>query len=781
MPIPSSINEINPAILSMSSPEVTLDQIDSDTIPVYSTAAEDFRALLLLLGDEDWQTRRAAADAIASISRSRANEYDLDLLFTNLISLMKDRENAGKRAAAVAVLETLGPRILSRIARELQYADSPVQIMLINVIGAAGGIEAVRLLSILIDEKEINQTSAAVSALGRTKSSAALPFLLQYLNSSNEWLQFAAISALGELGDEGAIEKLEPLLGSSLLQEVVATALSEIGTLNALQALARNLLDAAGKLRPTVLKAMISLLFEERTLPKTVLSVLRDEGWKLFHQQINEAAFNDLLLKMMGAGVHDHGLANACLIALGWAGDKRSVPIISRALTDPTTSKAAHKAIGFLCYQPQALTAMAKTAQTLIPRLTLATAFGNVPGIHVIETAVNLSLEATDNETHQACASAINFNREWLRQHARQISVEEARHLANFLHEKILETRDQVRIEIAELIGTLSNLIPDSIQFTISNIIPESDEEDLQLARLILLDRTNSPTVLEEAIQAAQHHQSATVRMHAIDIYRRRIDPELVPSIVKHLSDESAGVRRIATRSLRAGIPTSQVHRALLAGLADRDIWVIVEAIVTLGELFGNEPDTRTLLRLTLASPHPLTRIAIIQALSNCATKYEWKALSQLARNDPQSEVRRSAVLAFAKCPNTRSVLSVMRAALKDQNKSVRRAAIEALASNVERPAQTLILSVVSNEKEDATIRGAALRALTKRASSEAIEMACLIIGANDPTLIEDSFDSILSLRETNRLKIYELSKACPPRVASLITFILENNLITGT
>jgi HEAT repeat protein len=745
-----------------------------------SDVVEDFRALLSLLGDEDWQTRRAAVDAIASITRTRATEPDIDQLFSDLLLLMGDRDNPGKRASAAAVLETLGPRILSRIAKELQHTPTPVQIILTNVIGAAGGIEAVRLLSILIDENEVNRSSAAVAALGHTRSSAALPFLLQYLENPNEWLKFAAISALGELGDERAIPRLEPLLDDPLLQEAAANTLSEIGTLEALHALSKNLCDAEGKLRLGVLKSMVSLLFEERTLPKAVVSKLREEGWKLFRQNVNEAIFNELLQKMMFAGVHDHGLVNTCLVALGWAGDRRAIPIISRALNDPATSKAAQKSIYLLCFEPQALRAMASTTPTLIPSSTLATALGSVPGIHVIETAIKLSIEATDVETHQACTSAITYNRDWLQQNIQSISIEELTSLAELLREQIFETHGQMRIEIAELIGTLSTSRPESIEFDVTEIIPQSEEEDLQLARLILLDRINAPIVIEEAINTAQQHASATVRMYAIDIYKRRNSKEQITELIRHLTDVSPGVRRVVTRALRSGLPTPQVHKSLLAMLADTDIWVIVEAIITLGELFGNEPDTRTLLRLTLTSAHPLTRIAVAQVLPDYATKEEWRALSQVARIDPQAEVRRAAVLSFAKCSNTRTVLSVMRAALKDHHRSVRYAAIEALASSLEDVTQTLLLNVVSNEKEEPTIRGAALRALAKRASSEALEMACLIIGTSDPTLVEDSYEAILSLRGVNRLRIYELSRACPPRVASLITFILEHNLITG-
>jgi HEAT repeat protein len=225
---------------------------------------------------------------------------------------------------------------------------------------------------------------------------------------------------------------------------------------------------------------------------------------------------------------------------------------------------------------------------------------------------------------------------------------------------------------------------------------------------------------------------------------------------------------------MRRSAPTPDNHRSLLAGLADEDIWVAAEAILTLGTLFGDEPEAHAQLYKALSASHPICRVAAAEALGSHAQARDWRALSQMARKDAQPEARRAAVLAFTRSTESRTAISVARAALKDDAWPVRRAGVEVLASLREPSAIKLLLDAAAEMGEEPAVRGAALRALAKRDVPETIELACQAINAADATLIEDAYAALYLLRRTRRALLRKTLKTCPPRAASVIAFILN-------
>ncbi len=83
----------------MSLLEATQQQVTGTSLG----APQDMPRQMQLLGDSDWQTRRAASFAIAAAVR--ADELpagELDALVGELIEAVGDGANAGRRAAALA-------------------------------------------------------------------------------------------------------------------------------------------------------------------------------------------------------------------------------------------------------------------------------------------------------------------------------------------------------------------------------------------------------------------------------------------------------------------------------------------------------------------------------------------------------------------------------------------------------------------------------------------------------------------------------------------------------
>jgi HEAT repeat protein len=755
-----------------SSLEATLDRVER---LASSGEAADVRSLVRLLSNEEWQTRRAAAEAISAAVRSHPQDSDTETLYDELITAIGDGSHAGRRAAAIVALEGIGAPALPRLAAELQRAPASARIALAGVVGSVGGVEAVRLLAPLAQDADINVATAAMAALGRTRHAEATQILLNYLDAEDDWLRFAAVGALGELGDERAVEPVERLLEEPLMQEAAAASLVEMATVSAGDALARHLRATDGTLRPAILAALVSLSNDERAVgvPRALSEKMRARAQRAFRETADDATFGDIL-RMTSTG--DPERARVGLTALGWMGAPRAVPILGSALGDPALSKTARRALVDLTYSPQALGAMLEVESILIAPAEIAAAISNTRSFVTLEAAARLSVEAADAETLEASLAALAAGRHWLRERrADLLNNSEALRLGESLRSLLRSAHNRALFEIAETLGLLATALPPPIAEAIAEELSESGDEDYVLARLAFLDGVDPLRAAEEASKA-QRHRSAMVRMSAIEIlsWRAGASKEAF-SLSSHLTDESAGVRRAATRAMRRGLASTENMRALFAACADEDIWVRAEAIITLGVIFGTTPQARAHLREQLNAPHPLCRVAAAGALSTHADARDWRALAQMARRDAQPEARRAAVLAFARSERPRTALSAMRAAVRDPAWPVRRAAVEVLASINEAAALRLLLDVAGDEEEESTVRGAALLALAHHNAPQTIELACLALSHGDATLVEDAYAALVTVERARRAEMREASKVCAPRAAAILNSVTSD------
>ena len=738
-----------------------------------SGAVRDLNALLSLLSDEEWQTRRAAAEAISGIILS--HDFKAEKLFDELISAAADSREAGRRAAAIAALEGIGERALPRILKKLQSEPvlSSARIALAGVVGMVGNSKAVRFLSALADDAETNVATASISALGRTRNPAATPTLLRKLKAKDEWLRFAALGALGELGDERAIPEIERLLDEPLTQEAAAAALVEISTLEAARALARHLRrDTDNLLRPLILMSLVSLCSEKRSwLPRAMAKAIQAETRKAFRQAATASTFDEIARL---ASSSDLDSARAGLTLLGWMRDTRAVPLIARALHVSSFTKVARAALAEVAHLPEALDAMLEEKD--IPPAELASALTGVKSAKALIAAARLSVETKDVEALEASINALAQGREWLRsESATQIKRDERRRLTTSLRKYLLLAEGRALAEIAALLGVLFSSSLSSTLESVAADLSRSDTEDHLLARLALFHYANHARALEEAARL-ERHRSARVRMSAVEVLGMNTAGHI--SLASHLTDEAAGVRRAATRALKNARPTPEARRALFAALDDDDIWVRAEAINALGAHLPEDEEIRARLREALDESHPVVRVAAAQAIyaRPDTAQEDWRALERVAQDDSQAEVRRAAVQVFAHCANARMSLRVARTALKDSSWHVRRAAIEMLGliREAQEAARKILARVVADVAEDQMVRGAALRALAQLEAPETSRLACRLISEEEMTLVEDAYLALLSVRHTQASMLRRAAKTCVPRAASIINFILS-------
>src|SRR3954470_18813713 len=98
--------------------EATLEtKLDAVRSLAQSGRERDLRQLFTMLDDSDWQTRRAAVEAIVSILNSSASGQTVDRACAELVEAVQNTDFAGKRAAAIATLEAIGRPALPSLAR----------------------------------------------------------------------------------------------------------------------------------------------------------------------------------------------------------------------------------------------------------------------------------------------------------------------------------------------------------------------------------------------------------------------------------------------------------------------------------------------------------------------------------------------------------------------------------------------------------------------------------------------------------------------------------------
>jgi HEAT repeat protein len=187
-----------------------------------------------LLSALDTHDRGARVEAIARAARTAEPEA--------LVAIVGDGENSIARNAAMQALADGGERSVPALVKALRSPDADVVLFSLGVLGRTRDRSAIPHIIPLLEDDNLNVAQAAIEALANLRASVAVDALVRTLRR-DPWLQFAAIQALGEIGDARSVQALAPLLSEEGLREVVVEALGRIGTREALGVLAKLLRD----------------------------------------------------------------------------------------------------------------------------------------------------------------------------------------------------------------------------------------------------------------------------------------------------------------------------------------------------------------------------------------------------------------------------------------------------------------------------------------------------------------------------------------------------------
>jgi HEAT repeat protein len=184
-------------------------------------------SLLEALGAVD---RGERARAIAGA----AEMVDPDLL----VEAVADHVDSRRRNAAMDALAKGGARSVPALIRGLRHPDGEVVMFSAGVLARTGSPAAIPHLVSLLDHEDINVAQQVIDSLAQMRSAVAVDALVKVLDR-DPWLRFAAVHALGEIGDQRAVPALAPLLADDGVRGAVIRAMGKIGSTEALAVLFR--------------------------------------------------------------------------------------------------------------------------------------------------------------------------------------------------------------------------------------------------------------------------------------------------------------------------------------------------------------------------------------------------------------------------------------------------------------------------------------------------------------------------------------------------------------
>jgi HEAT repeat protein len=208
--------------------------------------------------------------------------------------LVGDDENAVLRNSALAALERQGPYAVPHLMALSRGENVEVAMFAVQVLSRIKDPTTVEALLPLVTHPDSNIAQAAVEALGALRAREAVPALIRLLDA-DLWLQFAAVAALGEIGDERAVVPLLDAVPNEMLCEPAVEALAKLAAPDSMPRLLELLADHDRlPLRDFVLRAVAAIL-EAHPIPPSVFTRFRrklDEG----HLESSLDAYLSLLL-----------------------------------------------------------------------------------------------------------------------------------------------------------------------------------------------------------------------------------------------------------------------------------------------------------------------------------------------------------------------------------------------------------------------------------------------------------------------------------------------------
>ncbi len=708
------------------------------------------------LEHDDWQIRRAAADAF--VERAAATPDDeLRPIVRHLFDGVASDDNAGLRSAALEALSRFAPRITSLLLAELETGVDDVRVMLAPVVGETGREEAVLALTALARGADANIATAAVIGLGRTGRRDAVTPLLDILGGDDAWVVFPAVESLGVLGDPSAVGPLSRHLDDDLLRASVIDALVRIGDPGAARALASELFTRT-PLRADVLEALTRIASEPST--PALAAAARAAAVAAFRAAYRPERFDELA-ELAQAG---SWRSESALETLGWTGDVRALPVLLVALGRPLTQASAAAGLESLLEDAEIATHVRHFADRLSSpvREELVRALVATAPVEAAALLVTL-LSSADGDTIR---SATDLASEVV-DRFRPGDVFDAARASDVVARLVTAVRTaqpEATASLARLASRVARAAGAGCETVIEagSDLLSSPNVAARLAGAELVASVCGATGASRAVIAeALGNKDPFIRQRAVEIAAEWDAAASLEALQGAMSDEEPLVRRAAVAAL-SRFQDEASTELLRRATGDWHGLVAADALVAL----AGRPDGISVAGLLGASrsDRALLRCISIECLARLLDAPARARVRDAACSDSDFEVRRAAVAALHGHSDAREVVGF---ALDDPHHAVRHAAAR-LAGDLGDASFDERLSEMADWDPSEAVRGEALAALAVETPQEAL--ARIGPAMRTPELAPYAVRAleIVATRHPDRLRQFHDDDA-PPRAAAVI------------
>ncbi|MBN2362320.1 MAG: HEAT repeat domain-containing protein, partial [Deltaproteobacteria bacterium] len=174
------------------------------------------------LGDDAWRVRKAA---VAAVAQWAPDDEAWRLVRTGL----GDGDNAGRRIAALELIERLGERLMPRVIELTEDPLPQLRKLALDAVLARPTADAVPALLRRLEDSDANVRGVAVEALSRIRDQRALAALVHVIGDRPARDPLERLAALRGLDALGAVVEravLEPLLADPLLRNAALRLLA---------------------------------------------------------------------------------------------------------------------------------------------------------------------------------------------------------------------------------------------------------------------------------------------------------------------------------------------------------------------------------------------------------------------------------------------------------------------------------------------------------------------------------------------------------------------------
>ena len=629
-------------------------------------APEDL--LIKLSGDEKWEVRRFAMEAIVSrATHSTASK---------VIKALEEGKNAALRNAAIEILNRLSTKAMKEIIAALPSPDPDVRLQLVAILGRTRHHKAVSALVAMLEDPDPNVLTNTITALGLQRDWKTTPYLLDILHGENEWYKIHAMEALGESGDPSAIGEIIEHASNKGMKRAAVKALGNIGCEEGLPFLRREIAHDAG-LEPHALAA----LFKTATHP--IYSILRPETPSEVREILRESVTTEHYRELKsGLDSPNRDLCRASSFAVGILCDRLDMETLIRA------SEGEGKADFFKGMKmnrgesPECLRKLlrqSKDSETREEIMDLMVESGahrfHDDALAVLEHGD--TLEMTQGAIKILAASGIPEDMTAL---LRSLSLEEelliepaSNALEMIGHRAGKKKKNFHKI----LLDFFEGGSPSQRAVALESLVKSGEEEYRDLLFLSLNDP--SPLVRETSV--------SLIPLASLDEPLKLISPAL--------ADENLNVRHRAISSLKK-LRSEGVSDFLRLAADDPDTWIRVSAIKALSGLKDKETEKKLLQAARSDTPPVIASAA--EPLARLGSRKGRKALFEMISSE-NTEIRRSAVAALSFLGHDASKQPLIEA-LNDKDWTVRKAAVGNLGEMEDEETLSILKNRLKKEKD---------------------------------------------------------------------------------